>query len=698
MNQQLIEKILRNVGLTEKEAEIYIFLAKHKALKGAEIAKLTNTDKAEAYRILRSLQNKALLEATLESPTRFTIVPFDKVLDSFIKTRRDEVSLIESTRNNLLKDWEKISKNAQESPVEKFVIIEGEDKIHSKIFQQVRVTKKHASAIFTVTELLNGDKFGIFTALSEQLEPNVQVRFLTDLPTRKIDSIKSLVKRVQEPRKNTNWNVPELGLETHPSMLITDHEELLLFITPKTEVTAENDNEICLWTNCKTIVQSFNHVFTNLWEKSTSIEKKLAEIESGILTPKTCVIKEATAARKAYEHTTAEAREGIVMITSSKGLIDLTNNLLLKDWSGNGIDVRLMAPITSENIKPAIELSQNFKVRHVPASLLTTTIVDSKHLFQFNTPQETDNTEPQTFENMLYSNDPDYVGKTSAMLEDIWKNARAPSADTLKSVITPSEKVASALQAKRYSEYKKGLNITKIEFDNVQEEDIINKLFNAKKEPPRGTFDEHIDTFYGSSAIAIIHPPDFFNLPRMIIQVARFEKPSSLGGHEEITISSWLDTGNGFAYVPVANVCDNPRVAAHRKRIYAGEPIGQNIQLVKKDELQIRLHGKSLFAGWTVPIRLYPPPSILPPCCILFEGYGELRPRVMETQQAARKQIFESNTFDAFVTFFHPSSKYSGPGTDGLLSRDLIVTTYPIIQKRQQNKSDRDMQKIEPKP
>ncbi len=231
----------------------------------------------------------------------------------------------------------------------------------------------------------------------------------------------------------------------------------------------------------------------------------------------------------------------------------------------------------------------------------------------------------------------------------------------------------------------------------MKEEDIINKIITARKELPRGTFNKHIDTFYGSSAIAIIHPPDFLNLPRMIIQAARFEKPSSLGGHEEITISSRLDTGNGFSYVPVAYVCDNPRVAAHRTRIYAGQPIRQNIQLVKKDELQIRVHGKSLFAGWTVPIRLYPPPSILPPCCILFEGYGELRSRVTETQQVGRRQVFESNTFESFVTFFHPSSKYSGPGTDGLLSRDLIVTTYPIIQKNSGNKSGRDLRKIEPK-
>jgi len=36
----------------------------------------------------------------------------------------------------------------------------------------------------------------------------------------------------------------------------------------------------------------------------------------------------------------------------------------------------------------------------------------------------------------------------------------------------------------------------------------------------------------------------------------------------------------------------------------------------------------------------------------------------------------QSNYLNAFVTFMHPKSKYSGPGTDGLFFRDVVATTY----------------------
>jgi hypothetical protein len=79
-----------------------------------------------------------------------------------------------------------------------------------------------------------------------------------------------------------------------------------------------------------------------------------------------------------------------------------------------------------------------------------------------------------------------------------------------------------------------------------------------------------------------------------------------------------------------------------------------------------------------VPISLYPSSYTLPPSALLFEGYGELGTGVFKTGvRSGRKQKYEYNGFHAFVTFFHPASKYSGPGTDGFFGRDVIVTTYP---------------------
>ena len=134
----------------------------------------------------------------------------------------------------------------------------------------------------------------------------------------------------------------------------------------------------------------------------------------------------------------------------------------------------------------------------------------------------------------------------------------------------------------------------------------------------------------------------------------------------------------GYRYVALALMTDNADALEFRKGVWAGTPAGQNCQLVQKDQFQVQVHSNTLFAGWTVPIPLFPPSSVLPPSCLLFEGYGELRTTVTKTRiPSGRTQVMEANQFNAFVTFFHPVSKYSGPGTDGIFNRDIILTAYP---------------------
>jgi len=158
LSEEAIKKVLSNSGLTEKETEVYIFLAKHNVRKGTEIARLLRKDKAQVFRILRRLQAKGFVEATLDVPTRFTIVPFENVIDSIIKTKQEEVAFIKETKKDLL-DY--LSKKQRAEPLEKFVVIKGNRRIYSKVSQIIKDTKQQLSVATTVTDLIQGDRFGI---------------------------------------------------------------------------------------------------------------------------------------------------------------------------------------------------------------------------------------------------------------------------------------------------------------------------------------------------------------------------------------------------------------------------------------------------------------------------------------------------------------------------------------------------------
>jgi sugar-specific transcriptional regulator TrmB len=124
VNEKALENILVAFGITEKELEVYIFLTKHGALKGGEIARHLKKDKAQIFRILKSLQVKGLVESTLETPTRFMPVQLETVLDLIIKTKRDEADLIDTEREELISLWKNLSKTTL-TPSERFLVIEG---------------------------------------------------------------------------------------------------------------------------------------------------------------------------------------------------------------------------------------------------------------------------------------------------------------------------------------------------------------------------------------------------------------------------------------------------------------------------------------------------------------------------------------------------------------------------------------------
>jgi hypothetical protein len=67
---------------------------------------------------------------------------------------------------------------------------------------------------------------------------------------------------------------------------------------------------------------------------------------------------------------------------------------------------------------------------------------------------------------------------------------------------------------------------------------------------------------------------------------------------------------------------------------------------------------------------------------MLFEGYGAVKTEALTVVFPSGFKIeVEQNFSDAFVTFVHPASKYSGPGTDGLLGRDIITTNIPPMNE-----------------
>jgi sugar-specific transcriptional regulator TrmB len=436
-SQDQILKTLLGLGLTRLDSQVYIYLAKKGPQGGQNLSKGLKVQKQQLYRSLKNLQKKGIVNANLEHPAQFYAVAFDKVVDIFVKSKMAEAQSIQENKNEILANWQAITLGQSSDPTAKFNIIEGRGSVYAKVLQMMKEAKDQLSTITTVIGLLRADQFGLFDdGLARQIKPRLQFRAITELSMQNLSITKNLFKDLSNRQIAFEGRIPDLSL-TLPQLIIKDKDEILFFITPNgKEPSNPEQDDMCIWTNCQSLVQAFTGVFEDFWQNSTDIKVKITELETGKpAVPKTFIIKDSESAVKQYNTILNSAEEEIILVTSSAALTQLCKAKFLDDCHEKGVLVRIMAPITSQNLTAAQEISRYYEVRHVPAEYIGTTIVDGEHLFQFkNSPTKQGEQEAESyFDNTFYTNDSEYVEKTRTMLNDLWKNAQRPSIYTLKS-------------------------------------------------------------------------------------------------------------------------------------------------------------------------------------------------------------------------------------------------------------------------
>jgi pimeloyl-ACP methyl ester carboxylesterase len=155
----------------------------------------------------------------------------------------------------------------------------------------IKETNKQFSAMLSVPGLARGEQFGIFDAVYDHpMKSDIEFKFLTDLPKKYLKAIKLLV-----PKLKCEINLKAINLGPNsgllPRMVIRDGEEVLFFISPKTDVFSTGQDDACLFVNSKSLVQTLCRTFEDFWKDATYIEDRIFEIETGRTLPEPLVKK-----------------------------------------------------------------------------------------------------------------------------------------------------------------------------------------------------------------------------------------------------------------------------------------------------------------------------------------------------------------------------------------------------------------------
>jgi sugar-specific transcriptional regulator TrmB len=96
---------LVSLGLTQTEAQAYVFLAKKGPHNGKELANALKLTKQQLCCSLKSLRAKGMVNATRERPTQFSAVSLEKVLELSMKATIEKAKALQASRKELLSTW-----------------------------------------------------------------------------------------------------------------------------------------------------------------------------------------------------------------------------------------------------------------------------------------------------------------------------------------------------------------------------------------------------------------------------------------------------------------------------------------------------------------------------------------------------------------------------------------------------------------
>ena len=114
MSLNRITKLLKDLGFSNLDTKIYIYVAKLGPLSNKEIANRLEIELEQVIPILEELVKKGVITPTLKNQLVYSALSFEDLLDELIKSEITQTQEIKNNRQQLISLW----KNTQKIEIE----------------------------------------------------------------------------------------------------------------------------------------------------------------------------------------------------------------------------------------------------------------------------------------------------------------------------------------------------------------------------------------------------------------------------------------------------------------------------------------------------------------------------------------------------------------------------------------------------
>jgi sugar-specific transcriptional regulator TrmB len=397
---------LMSFGLNKDEAEIYTFLSASGPTPARLVARRFDLNRMKAYRILKVLEDRELVQKVMGRPVKFMVTPPQKIIERHLNDLRHTLTDLEQNKEQTIREWEKLARGAEQVVKEpRFRIFQGRQQVFEILLQMYERAHDTVRLVTTTSDLSRLGLWGLDDKLKTLTKQGKKVKILTQIDTASWKEVKPY-SDFAETR--------HIALQTPIRFAIIDEGEALTTVAMDDSMSMTTNEDTGLWTDASSYVAAMRIFFDALWSLAPDADSVIQSIKTGEPTPeiKTYTTQEEYAYN--FKAMIGKSSRSIDIIARNISALPVTLKEL-ETLTTKGINIRLLTRIDNETpskisliADSPIMISENAAVTDL--DLLA---VDEKEVL-LNIPHA------KTQKRAVSSNIPAFVSIMQQVFKDYW--------------------------------------------------------------------------------------------------------------------------------------------------------------------------------------------------------------------------------------------------------------------------------------
>jgi sugar-specific transcriptional regulator TrmB len=417
--EKLSERLI-DFGFTKEEAEVYVFLSSMGPTPARIVARRFDINRMRAYRTLKALEEKGLVERIIGRPVRFVVTPLEEFLKRHIGDIKTRLSGLETREKEIIDDWAKLSEGAAERLEEpRFRFYQGRQPIYDLLIQMCERSDEEICIVTTRGDLHRLALMGFDERLRALNQEGRRVRILTQVEGPEFEEVNYFIDFAE---------VRHVPLPSPVRFVTIDDRETLTTTSMDDSMSMTTQDDTGLWTNAQSYTSAMKVFFDALWTLASDAHEIIEALRSGTIPQEIRVIRAQDDYVETFRRMLKMCESSLQLMVSKVDDLPIPIEDILSNLN-NEAEIKILTQLDLDNLQKLSDVIETADVMHSLSSFdLQLLIVDEKEALM-NIPSTL------ATDRAVWSNMGAYIETMNNVFMDYW-NRGEPAGDIVSRLTT----------------------------------------------------------------------------------------------------------------------------------------------------------------------------------------------------------------------------------------------------------------------